>query len=375
MNFTLSTILIIFFLVPGFIFRRAYYSSPFPRKYSKFSLFGEISWIIIPSVILQIFGIYLVYWFWDRPFIELQNLYVFILDCYKTSPIFENNINFNVIVIYTAILWIISFVLGFLINLVIRRTHLDKRFRIFSFDNEWYYYLSGEILDFPHVEGTSKEVGLTFVDVLTKTGEETVLYSGICQKFDLKEDGGLASICLTNVQRKGFVNNKTTTVSGGDTMQTFEYKEFPSTFLVIPFENILNLNVRFFKVKIKPYKKPEPLVALENRTPTDPTLIDNDLQEYKKVDLNFSKLEAVILGLTLLILIVALISIFSKPDKVKEEKEEDISSFIFSFFALIICLISRFLFHTSWPYSILWGISAGIGGLLVKYFCTRSKKE
>lgn len=367
MNFTLSTILIIFFLIPGFIFRRAYYSSPFPRKYSKFSLFGEISWIIIPSIILQILGIYLVYWCWYENFLELRKLYNFIIECYKPVPNYEDNLNYNVLVIYTAALWVISFASGYLINLVIRRTHLDKRFKIFSFDNEWYYYLSGEILDFPNIEGTSKDVGLTFVDVLTKTGEETVLYSGVLQKFDLKEDGGLASICLTNAQRKGFANSKTSEIVDENPFREYyEYKEFPSTFLVIPFDNILNLNVRFFKVNIKPYVPP----ALEENR-------NNATEKEKKPKLNFdiSTGEAILLGVTLLMLIVLIISFFSKPDKTAKEKEEDRVSSISALVIMLLIPIAHFGFKFGWLVSILCSIGVVVAILWLLYLISFLKEK
>lgn len=337
-------------LIPGFIFRRAYYSSPFARKYSKFSLFGEISWIIIPSIILQILGIYLMYWFWYENFMELQTLYNFIIECYKPEPKITGDLNYHVLISYTIILWLVSFAAGYLINLVIRRTHLDKRFRIFSFDNEWYYYLSGEILDFPHVEGTSKEVGLTFVDVLTKTGEETVLYSGILQKFDLKEDGGLASICLTNAQRKGFANNKTSDIVDDNPMKEyFEYKEFPSTFLVIPFTNIINLNVRFFKINIKKNKLQEKPLPEKAEKSVD-----------RKPDFSMSTGEALILGLTLLILVVLLISLFTKPDKAKEEQVEDRASAFVSILILISIAILHFYFGVGWLNTILVSLGGGV---------------
>ncbi|MEO6304766.1 MAG: hypothetical protein ABIP51_16515 [Bacteroidia bacterium] len=368
MNFTLSTILIIFFLIPGFIFRRAYYSQPFPRKYSKFSLFGEISWIIIPSVILQILGIYLIYWIWYENFLELKRFYDFILDCYKPDQNFKIEVNYHVLIIYTGILWLISITAGYLINLVIRRTHLDKRFKIFSFDNEWYYYLSSEILDFPNIEGTSSEVGLTFVDVLTKTGEETVLYSGILQKFDLKEDGGLATICLTNVQRKGFANSKINEIKTNDsTKEYFQYKDVPSTFLVIPFENILNLNVRFFKVNIKPYTESKEIVEKQDNLP----LKDQD----KKATFTISTGEAIILGLTLLMLIVIVISLFSKPDKTIEERDEDKSTSAVSLLLLIAILVGHFYFKVAWMPIILYSLSGALFLMAIIQIATSRKNR
>jgi hypothetical protein len=288
------------------------------------------------------------------------------LDCNKDKPVMADDFNYHVIVIYTATLWIISFASGYLINLVIRRTHLDKRFKIFSFDNEWYYYLSGEILDFPNIEGTSKEVGLTFVDVLTKTGEETVLYSGILQKFDLKEDGGLASICLTNVQRKGFGNHKSSEIGNQDpSREYFEYKEFPSTFLVIPFENILNLNVRFFKVNIKAYVSPANQVNNNDKKDPDAN------KEEKKINFDMSTGEAIILGITLLMLIVLVISYFSKPDKTTQEKEEDRYTSWVSLAIIASILIAHFVLKFTWLPSILGSVGIIIGILWIIYLGIR----
>ncbi len=363
MNFTLSTLLVIFFLIPGFIFRRAYYSSPFARKYSKFSLLGEISWIIIPSFIFQILGIYLIYWAWYVNFLQLQKFYDFIIECYKSEPKFKNELNFHVLIIYTAVLWVFAAIIGYLVNLVIRRTHLDKRVKIFSFDNEWYYYLSGEILDFPNIEGTSKDVGLTFVDVLTKTGEETVLYSGICQKFDLKEDGGLASICLTNAQRKGFANKSS---QEAQNTEAFEYKDIPSTFLVIPFDHILNLNVRFFKVKIVPIA---PQTILEkNESQMDST-------NEKKHEINLSTAELVLLTVTFFAILVAIISIFSKPEKPKEELEEDQLSSYLSLFIVGAILLCHFAFRFGWLASILFSFAGALIFLFIIKIINSKKRE
>jgi hypothetical protein len=182
------------------------------------------------------------------------------------------------------------------------------------------------------------------------------------QKFDLKEDGGLASICLTNVQRKGFANAKTSEIVNDDPFKEyFNYKEVPSSFLVIPFENILNLNVRFFKVNIKPYTPPPPVVE-ENKN-----LAVVEEKPAPKFNFDMSTGEAILLFLTFLILVVVFISVFSKPDKTAREKEEDRVSSRAALAVLALIPIAHFLFKFGWLWSILGSFGLVIGVLWAFY--------
>jgi hypothetical protein len=347
MDITISTFLVVFFLIPGFIFTRAYYASPFSRKYSKSNLYSEIAWIIIPSGIIHIIGLYLMYYLYDDCFSELKKAAKLTLESFRDHPNFSNDLHFHFIILYTISLWVFAFFLGLMINVTVRKTHLDKRLRIFSFDNEWYYYLSGEILDFKNSVGTSKDVGLVFVDALVRNGENTHLYSGICENFHLKEDGGLSSISLCNTQKK--------------TSKESSYESIPSSLLIIPFDQIVNLNIRYFSVNVELLEKQKNVAKSKS-------------QDYKESKITL--LETFLLASTLLIVIIAAISYFSKPDKNEKEQVEDKKSLL-SALALILSFLGlKFGFNLSYLKSFLWALGfAVIVSILLELFMSSDKDK
>ena len=243
MTFTFITFLILIFLMPGIVFRRAYFLFPFFRKYGKHSLSSDIIGIILTSIVIHLLVLYTISYFTN--YIELikENIFLSLNDYFIKDDLHLDSLSsfkFSPIIYYNIIVWSVAAYLGFLINRFVRFFKLDAKTRLFRFGNEWYYYLKGKILDFKDFEGSSEEINLVYIDVLVDTADGTYIYMGICSDYTLAENGGLSNICITGAKRRKMCN---------DNVGREGHFKIPSSIVVIPGDQIKNLNLRYFKRK------------------------------------------------------------------------------------------------------------------------------
>ncbi len=242
MSLSITALIIILLLIPGILFRRAYYIYPFSRKYTINSTFDEISVIIIPSIIFHIIG----FWILRKTpdYEDFKNLVYFIIEILSS----ELNISiaskkypfdFNQIIYCFAILWCSSYYIGLTLNQNIRKLKLDAKFKFFRYKNEWYYYLTGRVLDFPNVIGESSDINMTLADILIKGNKEYYLYRGFLWDYYLSENGGLSCICLRQTQRTIFDNDSS----------KYEFKKIEGEYYIIQAVDIISFNLRYFHQK------------------------------------------------------------------------------------------------------------------------------
>lgn len=109
---------------------------------------------------------------------------------------------------YHLSLWLVAALLGLTLRWVVHRTRLDRRYRFFQYDNEWHYLLSGEILDFPRLDGVGSGadgIELRYVDALLKVDNAGMLYRGLLVEYTrLSTSGYRATICKTPILEMAF---------------------------------------------------------------------------------------------------------------------------------------------------------------------------
>lgn len=244
MNIAFSTALIFLLIAPGFIYRISFLSSRFSIKFRHRNFINEFYLSVIPAILFQILYLWLVEWI--TPFkVDFQLLAGLLVK-------FENEIQLNkaflnirenllAIFWYNSILLFLAFSFGHGTRYLIRATHLDRRIRLFRFSNKWYYTLSGECLDFPEVEDRFEQIHFTFLDVLCQVEGRRIIYIG--ERFDyyIDSNGELEAIHLRLPIRRDLDNDYE-----DDDENSKRYYEIPSKFIVIPFKNIININVRYF---------------------------------------------------------------------------------------------------------------------------------
>jgi hypothetical protein len=232
----------------------AYLNGPYARKNIKSSLIDELFLSITPALILQILGFLVVERFLKIG-INLELIYELIAGpstAFKTNPDFsviENSLgNFllnNVIILLIAILF------GKLFRWLVQKYDLDIYIHSLQFNNEWYYLLSGRILDFPNIPGESKDINVIQIDVVVELKEGSYIYSGILQEYYLSKEEGLDRICLSNVYRRKLGDDKDITEKSEESLEKeFDkrYYNMPGNLHVIPFSSIKNINITYYKV-------------------------------------------------------------------------------------------------------------------------------
>ena len=141
MNFALGSILVVLILLPGFVLRKGYYSYPFSKKFIPENIFTDLVFSIAPAFIIH--GIYLCCVNkWSDHTVNLT-IIGNLLASSNDPKIIEscyNNIteHANCILRYNIGLLILAYVTGNLLRVPVRFFSLDKRHKIFRFDNEWH---------------------------------------------------------------------------------------------------------------------------------------------------------------------------------------------------------------------------------------------
>jgi len=246
MNFIFVTTLIFIILIPGFLFRLSYFTLPFSKRFLAANLISDITWSIIPSFLFHFIAALFVanHTRFSIRFDYLGYLLLSINDKAAIKEVFENIkthllpiLYYNFSVIGGAI------VLGMISRKIVRGFKLDRQYRLFRFSNKWYYILTGECLDFPHIADSFVAINFRVVDILCMVGNEAHIYIGELFDWYTDESGNLDSIHLRNPYRRKM---------GEDEKDPSKrYYKIPTRYLIIPYKSIVNINVRYFHVEIQ----------------------------------------------------------------------------------------------------------------------------
>ncbi|MDQ1349904.1 MAG: hypothetical protein QG657_205 [Acidobacteriota bacterium] len=196
MNVAVSSILLFLVFSPGIVFRRGYYSGKFSRKYIKIDLIDEITWAIIPGMIINIGCIYLFQWITGYT-INISSL-GFLLTGFNnnsdSSLIFKKiETNLIPIALFFILIWVLSFLLGKTGLLFVRFFKLDHKFTSLRFSNHWYYFFSGEYLEI-NKYNSLEDVEFLLFEVWVDVGGKIEKFIGFVDEFILSKDGGLENI-------------------------------------------------------------------------------------------------------------------------------------------------------------------------------------
>lgn len=171
----------------------------------------------------------------------LGSLLLSVDDKYVVKAIFTNIHEYLLpIVLYNFTIMAVALGAGYLGKYLVRVFKLDRRFRFFRFTNKWHYILSGECLDFPHIDDSFEEINFKIVDILYQVGAQQYLYIGELLDWYLDEKGDLEMLHLRNPFKKKL----------GATDS--EIERIPTKFLVLPYKHVININVRYLHVEQLP---------------------------------------------------------------------------------------------------------------------------
>jgi len=246
MNIAFTTLIILLLLLPGIFFSRFYYSGEFSKQYFKPNLFELVLSTLIQSIFLHTLWVGICYYSgYTFNYYILISLLSGIEDTDHLKEVSDFvKMNIGEIVLYNFSLWGVALGLGQLTRLVVRKVKLDRKFTILRFQNEWHYILSGEMLDFPNVEGQARKIDAIALDVLVDSADGVILYSGILQNYVLSRLGGLELINMREVTRK-FIKLDTKKPN----IEVPNYELVGNTFS-IPYSKVQNIHIMYVDIDL-----------------------------------------------------------------------------------------------------------------------------
>lgn len=282
MNIAFSTIIILFLLLPGQIFRRFYYSEEFSKQYFKQSVNELFVAVFIPSLVFHSIWILTVPLF--NYYVDLRILGEILLS--KDYPViaFESiQSMIKPILVYHLTIFLFAGFIGFFLKMLIRKARLDLKIKMLRFQNSWHYILTGEFFEFPRAstwleDDTIDDIELRYVDALVEVNGTAVIYDGILVDYELSKEGGLDYLTLYNVQRRYLKDDPRNKEILPEVDSEVEQKNepeleseveeendsdedvkleninnpepynIPGHILLLPYSKILNLNFTYYKV-------------------------------------------------------------------------------------------------------------------------------
>lgn len=258
MDFQISIIgiiLILAFYLPGYFFRKMYFSGFSTKQfgmgewYDRFFLsifFGMVIQFVTLIILRENFGFN-----FSSVSEPLSLLYSNLLENKLPDIDF---VNFGKALFYLFLSMLFGGVFGFFLRNVIRITKLDIRTSTFKYANIWHYYFRGDIVrtkDFrKSLNKTGKWIS-TRADILLdfEKDEKNVLYSGIISQYDLSHKSDrLDRVYLTDSKR---YSNKDKC-----------FKIIPGDILILDGNRILNINLSYDYLERDKGKKAKVLTAL-----------------------------------------------------------------------------------------------------------------
>jgi hypothetical protein len=244
MNITFTTVLLLIIFSPGLIFNASFFSGLFSRR--DFKIINQLALSFVPGFSLHIAWYFLAAQFNFKISLKMMGLLLMGPKTDKTISECLQYIESQIepILIYFLTICFFSFVLGLFFRLLIRKLKLDRTFKFLRFANFWHYLLSGEYLDFAENKKNTNEIGyeqlglvLAFVMVESDSDKSNIIYRGIVVDPILYSEGELKTIYLSNPW-KIFVDLE-------DSDKKVK-KEFIPGILMIPYQSIININVRYY---------------------------------------------------------------------------------------------------------------------------------
>jgi hypothetical protein len=253
MNFLFATVLVLLLVSPGLAFFRAYYSDVFSIRYSRLTITDQLFRSVVPGITVQMVAFWAIQHF-SNYYVRIDLIGFLLLGAKEDNTLRASFNNLAVhlapIIAYHVGLVSLGALLGWQCRLLVRRTKADRKFRWLRFDNAWHYLLTGEILEMADQKTNSSvqlkeatHISYVLMDILIKLEQGNTLYSGIMERYELGEDGKLDTLYLAGAHRKQLILSNE---QEPDEAPIVKYYPVDGDLLVIPYAQVLNMNITYF---------------------------------------------------------------------------------------------------------------------------------
>jgi hypothetical protein len=239
MNLAISSLVIFLIVSPAILARRIYFTKELSKAFVFRNTLQEIFSSIFLSFVLHFVGLRIVRCIGYNVDYEIILKLLF----NPQSILDYSNITNNTqrIFTYFIMLSLLSSVIGYIVRNIVRVCKLDRKSNLLRYDNTWYYIFSGEVLDIEKYNKnkavTSDSIEQRVVDVLTKSDEKYVLYRGSLIDYQLNDSNSVDFIVLASPRKQILGESETKVIS--------------SNYFIIPYSEVLNINIKYLQVDIE----------------------------------------------------------------------------------------------------------------------------
>lgn len=255
MNFAFPALLIFLLALPGLILRYTY-SRGFFRDKSPVSfrpITDEIGYSVVIAASLHLVACVVVT---NIGFsINLRAAWILLTGSYgKDNQDFDAAIGAFTefpleVCFYFLALFAFSALLGYSIHFLIRKCHLDLKYQSLRFRNEWFYLLTGEILQYDEEEEDRRAVDGTYLSGIVHQGDKCYLYRGIVQDFYFDYQGNLDRVVLVAAQRREIGADRTTQERTERPDEDPRYYNIEGKYFIIRYSEIKTMNINYFRLE------------------------------------------------------------------------------------------------------------------------------
>jgi hypothetical protein len=275
MNLALGGLLIFLLVIPGAVFRLFIIKSESFENPLDTSRLAEISFVLIPSLILHYFGYEILTNYLDYN-VRLDQIYYLIVGDSGNEKLDFNGVitpSFLKFLQYIGILILIASCLGYISKKLILLFYFDLKYKVFAISNEWDNLLSSREFIFEQKREMWKDykqyigryfsgkmsfkrfiaysrlyilyyrnlpIDLIQVDLLVRTPNSEVLYQGTLKKYFLSKGNKLDKIYLKrNFKKEHCINS------------TKSFENIDSDILVFKGDEIINISVTYLYADVQ----------------------------------------------------------------------------------------------------------------------------
>jgi len=257
MEIATSALLLLVILLPGFILQIAYakgfwrWNSPTTNR----PIVERVPTGIIIAGILHLIWIPLASCA-NNNVINLNTLVMFLTGKFgHDDELFSQALisltgNPGYIAAYFFSLYIFSLGMGTLGHYLVRRFHIDHATRFLRFDNEWYYWLTGEITSFQETANVDGKIHGVYLTTVVHHSGCDYLYTGFVKDFFFDKEGHLDRVILENTERRKMSDDKIPTSTDN------RYYKIEGNYFVLRYSEMVTVNLKY--VCLKPDNSPGP---------------------------------------------------------------------------------------------------------------------
>lgn len=208
MNLAFPALFVLLLVLPGIILRYRYARGPWrwESPTSITNLSDEIAYSVAFAVGLHVLWVTVAGWLGQPA--DLQSALRLLTGAYGHNSTYSEPTLRSVSDHYAGVgsyflsLYAFAGGLGLFAHWAVRCLRLDRRTRFFRFRNEWYYLLSGEVMEFRESTEPAPAIDGVYLTAVVNHSDGSFLYRGIVRDFTFGRDGQLEKLILTLAHRR-----------------------------------------------------------------------------------------------------------------------------------------------------------------------------